>query len=505
MIDTSFNTNRKTPPPVYLTDTDEILIASGVFDFGHTVPNHNDQVPFRITLVNSAYYIQTEYRNIGRKTIGKKEVDSVIEMLNSSLCPFLQEPTGTVKITEPKPLFMEKYFSFDDSYRPIDLLLAIAEVESAVAVNSALSRFMVNGITFISESEKQKLTSWGRYIGSEHVRIPRSSKYHIEIERLKSLGDTHFNRGYKQGVLIDSPPPLIQVDESVLAMNKIEIQENSVIEFQQSIARKRANYLDLYDYPQYLTKESNAHLQQMMTDYLPMALEKCDGTNRISLQVEEYGYDVLTQIRDELLHRGHIFSEQEIEQFDMLDWPITDQESEFKALNQISRNAYQAWNSDIDSLVYGEKSPNEVEREEMFKSIFSAVNKTSSNSLFDLNELLLTMGRNTNYQPIISKSRLRYFIQSLRTFTSSLSVGVTDLAPGRRTDVYDETIDDFDDKVFWTLTCQPTVEPEFWSTIIQLQIEANVTICVSQKFPTKYGFAELELNNIRKEMSLLNY
>jgi len=327
---------------------------------------------------------------------------------------------------------------------------------------------------------------------------------HIET-KLKSLGNNHFNKGYKQGVLNESPPPLIQIDESELAKSKTEIMEESVFDFQQSVTRKRKNYLDLYDYPKDLNEYSNVQLLQMMNEYLPMALDKCDGTNLMSLQNEEYGYDVLTQIRDELIHRGYIFSEQEVERLEMLDWPISEQESEHSALKQISGNAYRVWNIDIDTLAYGDISPLEAERDQMFKSIFSAVTNTAPNSLYDLDELSLTMGRNTNYQPIISKCRLRYFIQLLRTFTDSLSVGLTDITPDRRIDIYDEEIDEFDDKVFWTITCQPSVEPEFWSILIQLQTETNISISVTQRHPSKYSFVELALNDIRKEMSLLDY
>jgi len=181
MKETSFNTTIETQPSENICDKGERLVASGVFDFGHMIPNHMDQVSFRITQVERAYFIHTDYRNIGSVPIGRKYVDWILGMLNSSLCPFLLKPTGTVKITEPKQLFMEKYFSFDDSFRPIEVLLAIAEVESTVTINNALCRLMGNGMSSMPTSDQQQLISWGRYLGSEHIRIPKTSKYHIVV------------------------------------------------------------------------------------------------------------------------------------------------------------------------------------------------------------------------------------------------------------------------------------------------------------------------------------
>lgn len=457
------------------------VVLQGFLDFGYFTPEGLDRIGFTIVRRAKGYAFCTNYRHLGECLIPNQEKAlSFIHRFETTCHPITHQPSNHLVLTELKSTFLKDLIEFDDSsFRASHVVMAIAEAELILMVRGAYKKFSDSSEIQYTKAEKDTLYSAGFLLGIEQLRIPTDSVLHKNIDDIKGQNDQYFYRGYREGMLFHSPMP----DVDITAKEILELSQRIAVESQREFELAVRKGAAQYYYPQDGLSELDVPaLLGRIQDCLPMAVDCCDGTNPDSLVNEEYGTDLVEQYRDELIRRGYVFSREQLEELEFLNWPLSHVEAEVVARSQLGSDFISNWNDKKNKLLYGTEVPRAAEEKRLL-NIFNSLFRGDC-SAYQAQDVSISISRATNHCHQINKQTLLTLKELLKTYSveRTFSFNVTDLKPHSTIASELENVNaylELDSSALWSIHCVPTQDSRFWSALVELHRVSKQPIEVS--------------------------
>jgi len=447
------------------------VIAIGYVRF-HSDTGCADSIEVAVSKEEGNYYISTNYRNVGKTKIDKIRALELRDRFESNVsryyphrkCQYLYEEGS-------KRAFFTKYFGWDDSYRGMDVYSAVNEIWLDYKYKEALNALNLPEPVIDTEILINRFFEIGKLVGTEFMRIPKISVLMSFINEVRALNNFHFECGFKEGLLLNSPLPDVEVDNGELKKLTEEIISNSKDEFLHNCSNRSGDF----GFPIDKETANKSQLLKVISDYLPMANDMCDGTSHSSLVNEQVGSAIIDQARNTLVCQGYVFSEKERAMMRFLEWPVTHEEARAQAMKTLSSPMLQQWEKARDYEIYGERGRRYGEELNALKTFIACLKGQANSTNLNPENIFVEVNRHSNDAIIVDKNTLNRLAERLRETCGNIKYSrVVGVEPAPlifkfwQHGVGSSTPGEHDSLTFWHVTCSPSDKPEFWETLLEL-------------------------------------
>ena len=473
------------------------LIAIGFVRFNSGTLSA-ESISLAITVEDEKYYISTDYRDIRKTKIEKRRALELRDRFENNVrSHFPDMKSQYLYENGSKQNFFLKYFGWDDSYRTVEVFSAINCIWLEYKSRSAFNALKLSKLDIDTDELKNKFYVAGKFVGSEFMRIPINSTLMGFINEIRELNNFHFEQGFKEGILLNSPLPDIDLDNGKLKELADQIISNSERTFLQNCKNSSGDF----DFPFDKDTAKEKQLLKVISDYLPMASDKCDGTEYMSLINEQVGFDIVEQARNALICIGYQFSQDEKQSMYFLKWPVEAEEAAIQAKGQLSTPFFRKWEEARDYHIYGTRGRHDGEIFHAVKTFIACLTQQTNSTDLNPENIFVRVIRSANDGTIVDKKTLNGFVDRLRETCGSVKydrfVGV-EPAPL----IFDscqfnckQLTDDYDELTFWDVTCSPSANPVFWSTLLELSQISGQSIQVTPR-DRRYSNYEISISQV---------